>query len=260
MAELQDELFSIIGSTLKDEYGHEIGRVISITTTPSSRVKEVLVSSKGEFLSYPRERIKINENGEPVLLAEVKLKTNVLCSEIPLVWKKCEVLENLLSDGKILPETYKEFHEQFESEKEKLKSEAEKTIEEIEKLEKSCDERFRRLQSSKIHLEIEYAIGKIKEEIYELSMKDLVNELDSIMKERNDLENMRKWLSNILLGESTVEVQEEKPEETQIHEPEQEAMVEEQKPPEVEVETQETQVKPAEETSSDESSITVRII
>ena len=250
MAELQDELFSIIGSTLKDEYGHEIGRVISITTTPSSRVKEVLVSSKGEFLSYPRERIKINENGEPVLLAEVKLKTNVLCSEIPLVWKKCEVLENLLSDGKILPETYKEFHEQFESEKEKLKSEAEKTIEEIEKLEKSCDERFRRLQSSKIHLEIEYAIGKIKEEIYELSMKDLVNELD----------NMRKWLSNILLGESTVEVQEEKPEETQIHEPEQEAMVEEQKPPEVEVETQETQVKPAEETSSDESSITVRII
>ena len=67
MAELQDELFSIIGSTLKDEYGHEIGRVISITTTPSSRVKEVLVSSKGEFLSYPRERIKINENGEPDL-------------------------------------------------------------------------------------------------------------------------------------------------------------------------------------------------
>ncbi|MCD6530552.1 CdvA-like protein [Candidatus Bathyarchaeota archaeon] len=254
MVEVYKDFFSIIGKMLKDEYDREIGKVIAVTTAPNSEIKEVLVSAKGRFTSYPREQITINEDGEPILLTEIKLKTATLCDEIPLIWKKCSVLENLLKEGKIPHETYKEFHEEFEKVKENLKMEAEKTIEEIEKLEKACDERFRRLQLSKTNLEIEYAIGKIKDEIYELSIKDIVNELNNTLKEREDLEKMRSWLSNLLLGEKATdtELYEKEAEETQPEGLEERETAMEQEKPEVE-----EKVEPQ---TGEESSITVRII
>ena len=255
MAGVHKDFFSIIGKILKDEYGREIGKVISVTTAPNSEIKEILVSAKGRFTSYPREQIVINEEGEPILLTEIKLKTATLCDEIPLIWKKCGVLENLLKEGKIPHETYKEFHEEFEKAKEKLKMEAEKTIEEIEKLEKACDERFRKLQLSKTNLEIEYAIGKIKDEIYELSIKDIVNELNNTLKEREDLEKMRSWLSNLLLGEKTVEA-EPYEKEAEEHQPER---LEEEREATTEQERSEVEEK-VESQTTEESSITVRII
>lgn len=251
MSEYQDELFSIIGSVLKDEYGHEVGRIISFTTTPNSKIKELLVAHRNVFHFYPRERITINDDGDAVLLTEVKMKTNSLFRDIPLIWKKDKILENLMKEGKIPPETYKEFHEQFENEKRKLKDEAEKTIEEIEGLKKDCEERFKSLSSSKVHLEIEYAIGKIKDEIYDLSKKAIDEELKSLMKEMEDLENMKGWLSNLILAEDQKEPLELKTPET-----------EEEKHAEPEEKIEETE-KTEEETHqevSDEPSLTVRIL
>lgn len=258
MVDTYDELFSVIGNNLIDEYGHEVGRIISFTTTPNSRIKEILVSGKRDFYFYPRERIRINENGEAILLTEVKRKTNVLCQEIPLIWKKGKVLDELLRDERILPETYEEFNGQFENEKNKLKSEAEETIEDIEQLEKNCEERFRRLHLSKTHLEIEFALGKIKDDIYDLSRKALDRELDNVTNERDDLERMKKWLSNMILMEETTEEETEKKEQGEAPptEMEQSQAVEEQEA----MEPIEEEIKPAEEPSQEEPSITVRII
>ncbi|MEM2875751.1 MAG: CdvA-like protein, partial [Candidatus Bathyarchaeia archaeon] len=220
-------------------------------TTPNSMVKEVLVSAKGSFHSYPRERIRIDENGEPVLLTEVKIKTDALCDEIPLIWKKCSILESLLKEERILPEVYKEFREQLEKEKERLKSEAEGVLEEIDRMEKICEERFRSLHSSKTNLDIEYAIGKIKEELYQRSAKDIENEIDKVSMEKEDLQRLKSWLSSLLLGENLRE--KEKKEEPK----ERELEVSEQK---LQGMGEESLIKPKEEPSKDEDLITVRII
>ena len=195
------ELLSIVGRKLKDEYGRDLGRVISFRTTRSGEVRDFLVSANGDYVYYPRERIKVGEEGEPVLLSDVKLKADSICSQLILVCRKSSVLEKLLKEERVHNETYKEFHETFESEKGRLRREAEETIGEIERLEKDLYERYLKLHSIKTYIEIEYAVGRIGEEAYKLSMREVVKELDSVMREREDLEKTRKWLTNILLGE-----------------------------------------------------------
>lgn len=190
---------------------------MSFIVSPDGHIDSVLVNhADGEFVYYPTKQLNITKDSI-VLLADAKMRANALCEDMPLVWRKDQVLNNLLKEEKILPEIYESLHQEFDATLNKLKASIQDVIAEIDKQVASCDERFKILHSAKTHLEIESEIGEIDEGSYKKSLEIILDGLKNVITEKNDLEALRTRLSSLLLGEEppkTVETAEPAAEET----------------------------------------------
>ena len=211
------DLFSFLGKPIRDEHKREIGKIVSFIVSPYGHIDAVLVNhSDGEFVYYPSKQLDVTKDSI-VLLADTRLRANALCEDIPLVWRKEQVLNSLLKEEKILPEIYESLHQEFDATLNKLKASAQDVIAEIDKQIADCDERFKKLHSAKTHLEIESEIGEIDEGSYKKSLEIILDGLKIVIAEKNDLEAVKTRLSSLLLGEEplgTVETAEPVAEET----------------------------------------------
>jgi len=198
-----EKLLSTIGKTVRDGYGREVGQIVSFMVNPYGHVTEVLIKHEDErFRYYPGDRIRVNDDGEIVLLSDIDVKAKALCEDIPLIWRKDQILGDLVKDERILPETYEDLHQKFEGELKKLKADAQATVDLIDKHVDACTEQFKRLHSAKTYLEIEHAIGAVDVKSYKISLKTMTDGLKRAVREKNDLETVRMKLNNLLLGES----------------------------------------------------------
>jgi len=190
-------LFSFLGKPISNEYNREIGKIVSFTVSPNGHIDAVLVNhADGEFVYYPSKQLNITKDSI-VLLADTKVRANALCEDIPLVWRKDQVLNSLLKEEKILPEIYESLHQEFDATLNKLKASAQDAIAEIDKQIADCDERFKKLHSAKTHLEIESEIGEIEEGSYKKSLEIILDGLKNVIAEKNDLEAVRTRLSSL---------------------------------------------------------------
>jgi len=205
--------FLFIGKQIKDEYGRPIGKVISLALTPNGKFDAVyLEKSDGRFLKYPMEYLKF-EGEEVTLLSEIKSKTNALCDQIPLIWRKDQALKDLSEKNKISRELYEELHNNFEGVLNQLRTEAQSLIEELDKEIARCTNEIKALNYALVHLELEHEIGKIDDQSYEMAFMAIQENLTHINKEKEDLELTKNRLSNIILGEKTEESSEPQVEE-----------------------------------------------
>jgi len=230
MSKPSSKPFLFIGKPVKDEYGRQIGRIASFMVKPNGRIDGVFVEhGDGEFLRYPSDQFKID--GESiVILPAIKLKVNSLCNEIPLIWRKDQAL-SMLSKKKGFPsDLFNVLHESFEGALNQLKKDAQATLDSIDEQIAKCDRQIKDLHSALINLEIEREIGRIDDRAYQTAMGIIQHGLKRANTEKNDLEAMRKKLSNIILGEAseetaeepaetTPEEEEEAPPESQLPEP-----------------------------------------
>lgn len=205
------KLFSLIGNSVKDEYDREVGHIVFFVVSPQGNVKEVLVNQGGRFHYYPKNHIKITETGEAIVLSDAKLKTDLLCRKIPLIWRKDQILSDLVKNKKVIPEIYEEFHTQFEETLKNMKAEAKATLDTIDRRISHRKEQLKKLQAIKTQLEIAYAIGDIKDERYKSSYSNILEGIRQIFNEKKDLESMKTKLSNLLLDEEPVLPTEEDP-------------------------------------------------
>ncbi len=195
------DLFSFLGKPIRNEYKREIGKIVSFIVSPNGHIDAVLVNhADGEFVYYPSKQLNITKDSI-MLLSDVKLGANALCEDIPLVWRKDQILNSLLKEEKILPEIYESLHQEFDATLNKLKASAQDVIDEIDKQIANCDEKFKKLHSAKIHLEIESEIGEIDEGSYKKSIDIILDGLKNVIAEKNDFEALRTRLSSLLLGE-----------------------------------------------------------
>jgi hypothetical protein len=195
-------LFLYIGKPLKDEYGRQVGKVVSFAVSPNGRVDGVFVEhNDGEFLRYSNEQIKVD--GEAItLLTPIKLRVKTLCDEIPLIWRKDQALNELVERKKVPSEMFSELHKNFEGALNQLKAEAQSNLESIEQQIMKCNEQIRELNSALIHIEIEREIGRIDDTAYQTSSEILQEGFKTINSEKSDLESMKSQLSNLVLGET----------------------------------------------------------
>ena len=242
-------VFSLIGKPVKDEYEREIGRIMSFMVSPNGRVDAVLVKHEdGNFFCHPSHQLTVNDNDDVVLVSDITIRADALCEEIPLIWRKDQVLSSLRKERKILPETYDEFHHQFDDALNKLKADAQAALDEIDKQVADCAERLKTVHSAKTYLEIEHEMGGVDDDLYQASVEVLMDGLKQTVTEKSDLEAMRTKLSSLLVGEAPAGEGAEK-KETQEWE-------EQPKP----AEEWEEQPKPTEETvSPPEPTITVHV-
>jgi hypothetical protein len=195
--------FLSIGKQVKDEYGRSIGKIVSFALSPSGKFDAVFIEQgNGKFLKYPMEHFKF-DGGEATLVSRIKSEVNVLCDQIPLLWRKNQALKELLEKKKISPELYEELHNNFDGALTQLKTEAQSLMEAIDKEIARCTNEIRELNYALVHLEIEHEIGKVDDQSYRTAFSMIQENLKRVNAEKSDLETTKSKLTNILLGETT---------------------------------------------------------
>jgi len=203
----QSPNFSLfIGKPVRDEYGRQIGRIVSFATNPNGRINRVFMQHEnGGFLRHSGDQFRIFGDNI-VFLSLIKLRVKTLSNKIPLIWRKNQALRELLEKKKISKEMFNDLHNNFEGVLNQLKKEADNTLNDIEKQIAKCTQQVKELNSALMHLEIEREIGKINGESYKTAMEMIEASLKQANAESNDLEAMKSKLSNLFLGETTATV------------------------------------------------------
>jgi len=242
-------LFLSIGKQVKDEYGRIIGRVTSFAVNPNGRVDSIYMEQgDGRFIKCPTESLKV-DGSEITLLSKLKTGITTLCDQIPLIWRKDQALKELVEKKKISPEVYEDLHNSFEGVLNQLKTEAQALIDEINKETARCFQEIKELNYALVNLEIEHEIGKIDEQSYQTAFTMIQECLKKVNVEKSDLEATKNELSNILLGETPQQAEQEA---------EEEPMEAEEEPTE-ELKAQEEAPTPASETSLPEPPVVVYV-
>jgi hypothetical protein len=206
--------FLSLGKQIKDEYGCPIGKIASFALTPSGKFDAVFIEQgDGKFLRYSMEHLKF-DGGDVTLVSPIKSGANVLCDQIPLLWRKNQALKELLEKKKISSELYEELHSNFDGALNQLKTEAQTLIEETDKEIAKCLNEIKELNYALVHLEIEHEIGKVDDQSYETAFSIIQENLKRVNMKKNDLEQTKNKLTNIILGEAPKPVEQEKGKET----------------------------------------------
>jgi uncharacterized phage infection (PIP) family protein YhgE len=203
----QSPNFSLfIGKPVRDEYGRQIGRIVSFATNPNGRINRVFMQHEnGGFLRHSGDQFRIFGDNI-VFLSLIKLRVKTLSNKIPLIWRKNQALRELSEKKKISKEMFNDLHNNFEGVLNQLKKEADDTLNDIEKQIAKCTQQVKELNSALMHLEIEREIGKVNGESYKTAMEMIEASLKQANAESNDLEAMKSKLSNLFLGETTATV------------------------------------------------------
>jgi len=206
MSKSSPNLSLFIGKPVRDEYGRQIGRIVSFATNPNGRINRVFMQHEdGGFLRYSGDQFRILDDNI-VFLSLIKLRAKTLSNKIPLIWRKNQALRELLEKKKISTEMFNDLHNNFEGVSNQLKKAAEDTLKDIEKQIAKCTQQVKDLNSALMHLEIEREIGKINDESYKMAIEMIDASLKQANAESSDLEAMKSNLSNLLLGETTATV------------------------------------------------------
>ena len=194
-------LFLYIGKPIKNEYGRIIGKVASFALTPSGKFDAVFVEfGDGQFTKQPMENLRFN-GAEVTFISKIKNQANILCDQIPLIWRKDQALKDLNDKKRIAPELYQELHNSFTSVLTQLKKDAQVIIEESTIEIERCRDEITSLSYAIANLEIEHEIGKVDEENYKSAFALLQDALKRATSEKTDFELTKSKLSSVLLGE-----------------------------------------------------------
>jgi hypothetical protein len=195
-------LFLYIGKPIKNEYGRIIGKVASYALTPSGKFEAAFVEfGDGQFSKQPIESLRFN-GAEVTFISKIKNQANVLCDQIPLIWRKDEALKDLNDKRKISSEVYQELHDSFNGVLTQLKKDAQIIIDEATIEIERCQEEKSSLSYAIANLEIEHEIGKVDEENYKSAFSVLQEALKRATTEKTDFELTKSKLSSVLLGDS----------------------------------------------------------
>ena len=203
-------LFLYIGKPVKNEYGKLIGKVASFALTPSGKFEAVFVEfGDGQFTKQPMDNLKFN-GAEVTFISKIKNQANLLCDQIPLIWRKDQALKDLTDKKKITPEVYQDLHSSFNNVLASLKKDAQVIVDEAAVEIARCQEEITSLSYAIANTEIEHEIGKVDEQNYAASFQLLQEALRRATAEKTDYELMKSRVSGVLLGETQEALQKSK--------------------------------------------------
>jgi hypothetical protein len=194
-------LFLSVGKQVKDEYGHELGKIASFALTPSGKFDAVFIKQgDGKFSRHSVEHLKF-DGVDVTLTSKVKAHADVLCDQIPLIWRKDQALKELSNKNKISKEVYEELHSSFDGVLSQLKNEAQGLTDEIDEEIAGYGDEIRDLNYALVHLEIEHEIGKIDDQSYQTAFTMIQESLKRVNTKKSDMEQVKNKISNITLGD-----------------------------------------------------------
>jgi hypothetical protein len=199
-------LFLSLGKPIKNEYGKVIGKVASFALTPSGKFDAVFVEfADGQFSKQPMENLRFN-GSEITFVAKIKSQANMLCDQIPLLWRKDQAVKDLNDKHKIAPELFSELHSSFESVLSQLKKDGQVIIDESAVEIARCEEEIKSLSYAIANLELEHEIGQVEETTYQTAFSLLQDSLKRATTEKADYELIKSKIGSILIGDPSTQV------------------------------------------------------
>ncbi|MEM2273052.1 MAG: hypothetical protein QXX56_02410 [Candidatus Bathyarchaeia archaeon] len=195
---------SLIGRTLKDENGKEIGRIVSFIIDSSGNVREVLIESKSEMLvRYPVERLKYSQE-DVFLVFDVERRVEEICEKMPVLLKKREILESLFKNKEILPEIYESLSAEIDKSINEVRAEAQNLLKEVEDEIRRQEDLIKMLHLSRTFLEMEHGVGNVRDEVFRQSLISILKELKSASYKKMNLLKIKERISGLPLQYSIV--------------------------------------------------------
>ncbi|MEM1585995.1 MAG: PRC-barrel domain-containing protein [Candidatus Bathyarchaeia archaeon] len=193
-----DKIFpSLIGKTLKDENGREIGKIVSFIIDSSGNVREVLVESKSEILvRYPVERLRSAQEDISLVL-NIEGRVEEICGKIPVLLKKREILESLFKNKEILPEIYESLSAEIDKLISEVRAEAQNLLKEVEDEIQQQENLIRVLHLSRTFLEMEHGVGNVKDEVFRQSLLSILRELKYASYKKMSLLKIKEKISSL---------------------------------------------------------------
>jgi hypothetical protein len=147
------------------------------------------------------DHLKFN-GAEVTFTSTLKQQANVLCDQIPLIWRKNQALKDLAEKRKISPDLYQELRNNFEGVLNQLKKDAQTLSDEATKEVTVCNQEIKTLGYAVVNLELEHEIGQIDDEAYKSAFEMLQENLKRANTEKTDIELIKSKLANIMLGDT----------------------------------------------------------
>lgn len=199
-------LFLSLGKPIKNEYGKVIGKVASFALAPNGKFDAVFIEfADGSFSKQPMEDLRFN-GAEVTFISKIKSQANVLCDQIPLLWRKDQAVKDLHDKKKISPELFQELHNSFEGVLNQLKKDAQVIVDESSVEIARCDEEIKSLSYAIANIELEHEIGQVDEQTYQTAFNLLQESLKRATTEKADYELTKSKISSILIGDPATHI------------------------------------------------------
>ncbi len=183
----------LIGRMVRDEWGRQIGMVISVLADDRGDMNSLLVrTGDGHVRRYRLSELILTDN-EVVVPSGFKKRLKALKRRAVLL-KHREALLSSLNGG---DEAQAE-EANFSRERSELLAQADFLLKQVERAYRRCTEQVRYLQHGMACLEVERELGNVPDKAYELSMKIMMVDLRKFMDERRDLLKLRSELINLV--------------------------------------------------------------
>lgn len=224
----------LIGKMIRDEWGRRVGMIVSVLMDGRGEPNWLLIRmGNGEFRRYALSSLAVN-GSDIVLLSGIKKRVDALCRKDALL--RCETfLLSDLKDGELDPDTLNELGRDVKRDIGFLEGEARRLLRKVEFIIQKCKEQIRFINKGIACLKVEHDLGRVSDEVFSASMKMLLSGLKSVMSERDDMEEARRRLLDLLNKRPSAPL-EAKVEEKELPEHAEEHVGEEASPIDIEVE------------------------
>lgn len=187
----------LIGKSLKDENGKEIGRIISFIIDSTGTVKEVLVESRNEVLMrYPVRRLRCTQE-DVFLVFDIEGRVEEICARIPLLFRKREILETLFKNKEIPAEIYENLSAEINKLISEIESEAQNILKEIDCEIQRQEDLIKMLYLARTFLEIEHGVGNVKDDAFRQSLLSILREIKYVSQKKMSLLKIKDRLSSL---------------------------------------------------------------
>ncbi len=193
-----EEIAGSIGRVVLDEYGREIGILVSVSADAEGSVE--FVEIKFEDLGLEKvegERIKIID-GKLTVIPEWKHRAIKLIDSLDRTYKRKKGVEEMLSKGDLPSEVLKELERKLSEQIKKLKMKAKEVEEDIKaRIEKIDNDNLHVARAMAI-LQMTYFSGEVGERQFETGMSHLKKLKETLLKEKAEAKEILDKLAKTL--------------------------------------------------------------
>lgn len=206
---MEDGAFKLIGRMVRDEWGRQLGMVISMLADDRGEMSWLLVRAGDGRVRRFRLSDVIVTDTDVVVPSGFRRRLRSLKRRAALLRHQEALFSNLNGDG-----VSQGCEGALEKERALIIAEARYLAKKISDACRRCNEQIRDLQRGMACLEVEHELGNVPDEVYKASMKIMMSDLRKSLAERDDLLRLRSELTALieqLEGSAEPEAKENEP-------------------------------------------------
>lgn len=184
-----------MGYPVRDNYGHNIGKVVCFFSNAKGNVKKIVVKKlDGNITEFDEDIFDIKPT-EVVIYDQLILKARMLGRELMLSQRRLDALDKLKSEERITSIVFEELKREFTNALESTKKERDALLEELKRRNLEMAKQIVYLQKLMAMLDVQYMVGEIGEPEYKMAVSEIKSAVERLNEEKAELDKEFEVLS-----------------------------------------------------------------